>query len=234
MLRRIDPVEMYRRYLAGEFSEIKIPKNKVDMSSSFINLNSRIGTDQTAKIYRFNDKTNTGQIVVTTNHNQYHYARSNDPQNSVKEGELGVVKPPQPKTWCLWSKREITGIPVGIPIAMEIDKHTNKVTFQTEDTYYNFECALAGLKRLYSCNRSYKDPLYMDAEQLLHCMYYRMHPDKVGTRIQEAKDWRLLDVNGGPLTSDEYDSSEHQYVQIPNVITLPIKRQYIKLSIGKK
>ena len=89
MLRRIDPVEMYRRYLTGEFSKLSIPENKVDTSSAFINLNSRIGSDQTAKIYRFNDKTNSGQIIVTTNHDQYHYVRMNDPQdNKVKDLSL--------------------------------------------------------------------------------------------------------------------------------------------------
>ena len=221
MLRRIDPVLMLRRYLAGEFAKVAIPKDKVNMSSSFINLNQRIGNDQTAKIYRFNDKTNFGQIIVTTNHEQYQYVKDN--KNSDK-----------PRAWCLWSKREIKGEPIGIPIAMETDRHTNKVTFLTEDTYRNFGCALAGLKRLYSCHRNYKDPLYMDAEQLLHCMYYRMHTDKTGTRIIEAKDWRLLDINGGPLTEEEYDAEQYSYVQIPNVAINPVKRQYIKLTLPKK
>ena len=225
MLRRIDPVVMLRRYLGGEFTKVRIPKDKVKLSSAFINLNQRIGTDQTAKVYRFNDKTNLGQIVVTTNHEQYKYV------SDTMDGK----NPDKPKIWCLWSRREIIGTPIGIPIIMESDRHTNKVTFQTEDTYANFGCALAGLKRIYSCHRNYKDPLYMDAEQLLHCMYHRMYPDKSGTRIVEAKDWRLLDINGGPLTEEEYDSIQYKYVPIPNVAVIPIKRQYIKLTLpGKK
>lgn len=222
MLRRIDPVNLLNRYLAGDFSNVKIPNDKIDISSNFINLNQRIGNDQTSKIYRFNDKSNCGQTVVTTNHNQYNYVKNTmENKNPIKS-----------TTWCLWSKRKIEGTPIGIPIVMEIDKQ-NKVTFQTEDTYANFGCALAGLKRLYSCHRNYKDPLYMDAEQLLHCMYYRMYPDKLGTRIVEAKDWRLLDINGGPLTEEEYDSDQYGYIPIPNVVTIPIKRQYIKLALTK-
>lgn len=225
MLRRIDPVDMLRRYLAGDFSKVTIPKDKVNISSAFINLSQRIGRDQNSKIYRFNDKTNFGQIVVTTGHDQYQYA------NDAICGK----NPKRPKTWCLWSKREITDEPIGIPIAMETDRHTGKITFYCEDTYANFGCALAGLKRIYSCHRNYKDPLYMDAEQMLHCMYHRMHPEKTGTRIKEANDWRLLDINGGPLTEEEYDSEQYGYIAIPNVAVLPVKRQYIKLALpGKK
>jgi len=225
MLRRIDPVDMLRKYLAGDFSTMKIPKDKVILSSNFINLNQRIGRDHNSKIYRFNDKTNHGQTIVTTGHDQYQYVNNKmESKNTVK-----------PKTWCLWSRREIKGEPIRIPIAMEKNMNTNKVIFYGEDTYANFGCALAGLKRIYTCHRNYKDPLYMDAEQLLHCMYHRMHPDKAGTRIVEAKDWRLLDINGGPLTEEEYDSENYGYVQVPNVAVLPIKRQYIKLTLpGKK
>ena len=224
MLRRIDPIIILRRYLAGDFSKVTIPKDKIKLSSAFININSRIGTDQTAKIYRFNDKTNHGQIIATTNHEEYHY---------VKE-TLDGKNPLKPKAWCRWSKREITGKAIGIPVVMETNRRTKEITFKTEDTYKDFGCALAGLKRLYSCHHNYKDPLYMDAEQLLHCMYHIMHPDKVGTRIVEANDWRLLDINGGPLSEKEYDSETYGYIEIPNIIVIPIKRRYVKLTLPKK
>lgn len=218
MLRRIDPVESFKKYLLGDYKNITIPKDKAIISSSFINLNQKIGNDENFSIYRFNDKTNYGQLIVTTNHKQYSEYKDN-----VKN-----------KKWCLWSRREIKENAIGIPISMEIDRHTNKITFYIEDTYANFECAMASLKRIYSCHRNYKDSLYMDAEQMLHCMYYRMYPDKIGTRITEAKDWRLLDINGGPLSEEEYDSDQHGYIQIPNVVIIPIKRQYVKLGLVKK
>lgn len=223
MLRRVDPVDMLKKYLAGEFVRTEIPAEKVSMSS-FVNVDHRIGNDTNAKIYRLTDKTNVGQVIVTTNHDQYSYAKN------ISDGKQPVKR----KNWCLWSKREINEESVGIPVAMEIDRYNNKITFYVEDAYYNFECAIAGLKRLYSCHRNYKDPLYMDAEQMLHCMYYRLYPDRIGTRINEAKDWRLLDINGGPLTEEEYDSDQHKYIQLPNVVIIPIKRQYIKLTVPKK
>ena len=224
MLRRIDPVLMLRRYLSGEFKNITPPKAKITMSNAFVNLNQRIGSDQTSEIYRFNDKTNSGQLVVTTNHEQY---RHNKDINDGKESK-------KPIPYCQWCRREIKGDPIGIPISMTVDRITNNATFDVEDTHDTFGCALAMLKRVYSCSRSYRDPLYMDAEQMLHCLYYRMYPDKKGTRIEEAEDWRLLRSNGGPLDDEEYDSKQYKYVKVPNVVTLPIKRQYIKLKLKTK
>jgi len=226
VLRRIDPVIILRKYLAGDFKNVRIPKNKVTLSTAFVNLNQKIGTDQTYEVYRFNDKANSGQIIVTTNHEQYKCAKDNNTKDSNKDSE--------PVAHCLWCRREIKTNPIGIPISMETDRHTGNVLFNVEDTYDTFGCALASLKRIYSCHYMYKDPLYMDAEQLLHCMYHKMHPDKIGTRIVEAHDWRLLKSNGGPLNDEEYDNNQCVYIQLSNVVLVPIKRQYIKLNLTKK
>lgn len=220
MLRRIDPVVVLSKYLEGQYKSTTIPKTKVPLSSAFINLTQKIGTDSSSKVYRFNDKTNSGQIIVTTNHDNF---------QSVNESNTETKR-----KFCRWSRREILDEGIGIPIAMEIDKVTNKIIFYEEDKFYNFSCAMAGLKRIYSCYHSYKDPLYMDAEQLLHLKYYKMYPDREGTRITEALDSRLLDINGGPLSDEEYDSDQCNYVPIPNVVIIPIKRQYIKLILPTK
>ena len=223
VIRRIDPAEMLRRYFAGEFRKVTMPTGKITISTSFVDLSQRVGTDQTSEIYRFTDKTNSGQIIVTSNHGQYKYAK-----DGSETGE------DRPTACCLWCRREINTIPIGIPIEMETNRHTNQIVFNVEDTYDTFGCALAALKKIYSCHSMHKDPLYMDAEQLLHCLYHKMYPDKIGERIVEAPDWRLLRSNGGPLEDEEYDSDLVGYVQLPNVVTLPVKRQYIKLNLNKK
>ena len=226
MLRRIDPVIMIRRYLAGEFRQVTIPKGKVRFSTAFVNLNHKIGSDQTSEVYRYNDKTNSGQLIVTTNHERYKYSK--DLQNNKPNVD-------KPIAYCGWCRREIKHKPIGIPISMETDRNTNNVAFNVEDTYDTFGCALASLKRIYSCHYMYKDPLYMDAEQLLHTMYHKMYPKKIGFRIKEANDWRLLKSNGGPLTDEEFNSEQCEYVKIPNLVMIPVKRQYIKLNlVGNK
>jgi hypothetical protein len=221
MLRRIHPETMLKYYLEGKYKDMKIPDNKVKISSAFVGFNKKIGQDQTSNIYKFTDKTNTGQLIYTTNHQNYQY---------TKDKNLGKSSI-HPGTKCVWCRRDITENPVGIVVKMEISP--TGATFYMEDDYDTFGCALASLKRLNSCHHMYKDPKYMDADQLLHCLYYRMYPDKIGTRIKEAPDWRLLDINGGPLTGEEFDFEQVKYIEIPNVILLPLKRQYIRLNITK-
>lgn len=218
ILRRIDPVLILRKYLAGDYKNTIIPTEKITLSKAFLNVNSKIGNDQTSELYRFSDKTNSGQLIITSNHEQYKYS-------------CDTINNDKPISYCKWCRREIKGIPLGIPISMEKERNSNIVYFNVEDTYDTFGCALASLKRIYSCHYMYKDPLYMDAEQLLHCLYHKMHPNRLGTRIKEAGDWRLLKYNGGPLEDEEYDSEQYQYVQLTNIVTVPIKRQFIKLNI---
>lgn len=221
MLRRIDPVTMYCKYMAGDFKHCKIPDNDVKISTAFVNLSKKLGSDQSSESYRFNDKTNTGQVIVTTNHPQYQYKKD------IGNGDIRE----RPKAFCRWCHRKISGTPIGVPIYMEINERTKETVFGIEDTHDTFGCALATIKRYYSCKAQYKDPLYMDAQQLLHCMYYKMHPDKLGERIVEAKDWRLLHSNNGPLSDEEYDNERYEYLNVANVVLTPVKRQYIKLSI---
>ena len=219
MLRRIDPITMLKKYLSGGFKNVTIPKNKIKITSSFVDLNRRIGTDQTCEIYRFNDKTNHSQVIVTTNHSNYQQVKDKTPKQINK---------------CIWCRRNIVGKPIGIPVEMELNRHTKETIFHVEDSYCNhnyFQCVFAGLKQLNSCHHMYKDPIYMDSEQLLHRMYYKIYPDRNKTRIKEAKHWRMLDINGGPLSSEQYDSETTEYIEIPNLILLPCKRRYIQLTI---
>ena len=220
VLRRIDPVIILRKYLAGDYKKVTIPKNKTVISKTFTNINHAIGTDQTAKIYRYKDKQNSGQIILTTNHEQYQHFQDKDKTKA------------KPIAYCRWCRREIKGQPIGIPISMTVNNFTKDTIFHIEDTYDTYGCVMASLKNIYGCHSRSRDPMYMDTEQILHCMYHMLNPDKWGERIVEAKDWRLLDINGGPLTSEEYDKQNVTYSKIPNVILAPIKQQYVKLSVG--
>ena len=216
-LRRIDPVVILQRYLAGNYKNIDFPENKVIISSSTINLN-KIGSDHHSEIYRFSDKTNTHQTIITTNQPQYQHSKN------ILENKPSKL----PKILCMWCRRDLTTPPIGIPVSMEIKNET--IYFHTEDAYDTFECAFASLKRLYSCNHIYKDPFYMDSEQMLNCMYKRMYPEETN-KIQEAKDWRLLKSNGGPLSDTDYDNHSHKYITTNSIITLPVKRQYVKINL---
>ncbi len=111
---------------------------------------------------------------------------------------------------------------------------TDEATFTVIDPCCDFGCAFSYLKRITLGNRFYKGPLYMNAEQMLNCLYYRMHPDRYGEAIMEKPDPDLLRNNGGPLTDEEFDNSAAEYVSVPNVVILPAKKQFLKLNKVRK
>ena len=113
---------------------------------------------------------------------------------------------------------------------MTTSKEQEEVSFFVIDAFCDFGCAFSNLKRRTGESRMYRAPLYTNAEQLLYCMYYRMYPDRVGESIHEKPDWDLLRENGGPLTDEEFDSETSEYISVSSVVTLPIKKQYIKIN----
>ena len=72
--------------------------------------------------------------------------------------------------------------------------------------------------------------LNSNAEQILYCLYYRVHPDKIGENINEKPDWELLKENGGPLTNEEFDNETSEYFSVPSVTVAPVKKQYFKIN----
>lgn len=216
-IRKIDPKQIGLKYFKGEYDERKLPKYKVKTSTSLKNSRKEIGIDYSSEIYRFLDRSSNNQIILTTNHSLYKY--------SQEEGERPILH-------CKYCKRLVSKTPIGLPIKME--REDDKVVFSVLDSFCDFGCCFSFLKRRVSENRAYKGSLYMNAEQILYCMYYRMHPDKMGTSILEKPDWDLLKENGGPLTDEEFDSDNVSYVSLPSIVVLPSKKQYVKHNFKKE
>lgn len=220
MLRRVDPIGILNNYLKDTYSTLTIPENKIAITS-YVKMGKSLGTDPEEEVYRLKDKTVTGKTVVTTNHTNYKWAKDKT------DNKAGI----RPQQRCWHCKRIIVGEAVGIPLELETDLYTTSQRFYTDGCYCNFSCAYSDLKRQLRVSKVYKDPLYVDAEALLYSLYYKIYPDKMGTRIKEAPDWRLLNENGGPLTSTQFDDKTFIYKQVPTLVTIPCKRQYVKLNI---
>lgn len=212
MLRRIVPKDLAAKYFKGEFLNRKVPQTKIKTSKNFVKLGKELGKDRSYEVYRFRDKSNNAQTILTTNHSFY----------EQKDGEMNNL------IRCRYCMRNNMKDPVGIPISMNVD-NTGKATFVCIDPCCDFGCAFSHLKRITAQNKFYVGPMYMNAEQLLNCMYCRMHPDKRGEMIQAKPDFDLLRNNGGPLTDEEFDSGSAKYISMPNIIVLPAKKQFIKL-----
>ena len=221
MLRRVDPVDLLTRYLRGEYKNLMIPGQKVKITSG-VRMGKVLGSDASAEIFKLSSKHNNGNVIVTTNHSNFKYFKDlSENKDTIK-----------PNLRCLHCKRIVQNNSVGIPV--EVDHSNNKLRFQVVGVYCHFGCAYADLKRTLGITRIYRDPLYSNSEQLLYALYYSMYPDKKGEKIKESPDWRLLDENCGPLTSEQFDSGTYSYIHVPSIITIPTKVQHIRLKINPR
>ena len=216
-VRKINPLEIASRYFKGEFDKRGLPNFKIQTSNALVKMGKNIGKNSDSEVYHFVDRANNNQTIYTTNHNLYQYVKNLQNGNNL---EVPILR-------CKYCKRGNLKKPIGLPISMS--KSDQEVIFNVIDSFCDFGCAFSYLKRRNSESRLYRGPLYMNAEQLLYCLYYRVYPERVGKSIKEKPDWDLLRENGGPLNDDEFDSDSAIYIDTFLIITLPAKRQYMKI-----
>lgn len=125
--------------------------------------------------------------------------------------------------------------PIGIPLAMEkyqessIDDPSTRTAdnsltgtmnssstrtvykFICEGCYCDDECCLEDIAKLTSMQATAREVRYAESETLLRLMHYLMYPD--APQLERALDFKLLDINDGPLTREEYKSNSYRYTR---------------------
>ena len=222
-LRKIDVQNLTKKFLDGEFKDRDLPAKKIKNNITGVKIGKEIGLDSNSEIYQYKDKYNSQQTVYTTNHQMFAHTKN--------KTEFPII-------CCKYCKRKIFTTPVGIPVSMitqyDSSKSTLKstnVTFHVIDNFCDFGCAFTFLKIKTGETRYYKNPIYMNAEQLLYCYYYRIYPDFIGKKIHEKPNWEYLRENGGSLSNEEFDAENSQYIPIQSVTTLPAKLQFSRLNL---
>jgi len=71
LLKGIDPNDLLKRYLNGEFFEKSFPPTKIHFASSPLTSDVVVGPDNNSKIYEYVDKNNEKKRIYTTNHDNY-------------------------------------------------------------------------------------------------------------------------------------------------------------------
>jgi hypothetical protein len=213
-IRKIEVKKINQLFFKGEYETRVLPCKKIKNTKGAIKMGKNVGQQVTEEVFQFKDRNNNYQTICTTNHALYAYA-----DDETKE---------KPIIKCKYCKRSVLKNYIGLPIAIE--KKDKNMIFYVTDSFCDFGCAYSFLKRKSSENRLFRNSLYMNAEQMLYCFYYGIYSEKVGEKIKEKPDWDLLRDNGGPLTNEEFDSDNTEYVPTPCIIMLPAKKQYIKLN----
>ena len=226
-LRKIDPKVIARKFFAGDYVNRSLPETKIRGSVSVVKIGKDIGNDKNSEVFSYKDRNNNNQVIYTTNHALYKYVMDSQSGNTKDTKE----NPPILK--CKYCKRGGMRRPIGLPIKMEkkVKKGGEEITFHVVDSFCDFGCAFSYLKRRTTISRLYRGTLFANAEQLLHIFYYRVYPDRIGESIREKPDWDLLRENGGPLTNEEFDSNNSEYIPVPSIILQPAKQQYVKMNI---
>jgi hypothetical protein len=220
LLRKVDPQRIYDQYREGKYQTIEMPTEKLTVTTITNTLQPTVGVSSDSDIYAFQTKANTLQTVITTNHPQY--VLFNTQGHPVLEGGT-----------CDWCRQEFKHRALGIPIRLE--EHV--INDQKVSVYYldgcmcSFECCLAELKRNYRQLYRYRDPLYMDSEQLLRHLHSQVHPNR--GFLREAPDYRLLRHAGGALEHHDFHDRKQVYERTPNIVLAPIKVEYLKYSLAQ-
>ena len=127
LLRGIDPVKVLNDYLEGKFIDKVIDNDKIKAISSSIILAPQHGSTYESETYVYRDKTNTQQLIATTNHAQYSIVKASDGTELAIEG------------LCMWCRCEIKTPPVGIPVEIKWDRAKNLYIFHVDGKYHTFE-----------------------------------------------------------------------------------------------
>lgn len=224
LIRGVRPDDVFAKYLEGKFKTATLPEKR-EINTKIPKMQN-YGTDpETSQIYYYTDRQSRRVIVATGNHKPYiQFVHNNyDPHTVIDLSEMNY-----PCYWCRRPlekyRKTVTGIPIKINRTVTDQTGIFSVDCDDYGCYCDDRCAYASLKANYRNPVALRDSLWEDSESLMRYIYRMKYGDQI---LKEAKDFRLLKINGGPLDDDEYDSYQnHDFEQSCNVIYLPIKRTY--------
>jgi hypothetical protein len=222
LLKGIDPQKIISDYQAGVFSKpvqakqkIKIPQNKTILAQSY-------GSSNHDAIFCIKDKNNCSIIVATSGHEDYQLYTRNG--GALPKGGR-----------CEFCREDFTDIALGYPVGFsettlltnddsDINnaRYRNFYNFWVEGHFCSFECALGFVQMILSKPFD-RDNTLLDSEFLLKLLFKLMHPNGI---LREAQDPRLLKVNGGSLTKEQWQDKKHIYVRTERILMIPAKVEY--------
>lgn len=207
VLRRLNPEAIMKKYREGFYRTMALPRRVMLRAISIqpTALVSNHGQGPEDEIYGYRDKNNVNQTIMTTNHAIC----------------IGNVTPPYICDNCRCQFNE-EGI--GVPLRLT-KKSDGSIECITDGCNCTYECALEEVRRHYPNAIRYRDPQYMDSEQILKYLFQRTHPN--APPLRRAKDTRLLAPNG-PMDRATWLTDTHTYQRMPNIVMIPCKAQYIQ------
>lgn len=225
LLKGLDPHKLLADYQAGFFSRPVTNKTKIQISQNKTILAPIYGSTNHSPIFCVKDKNNSSVIIATTGHADYEVFTKSG-------GDLPVGGR------CDKCKEDFTCTSMGYPVGyQEITVLTNDdnstearyrvlYVFWVEGKFCSFECTLGYIRAVLSLPADYRDTTLRDSERMLKTLYKLTYPD--APPLRPSQDPKLLQVNGGSLTKEQWQDSAHIYVRTDRVLMIPAKVEYMR------
>lgn len=221
-LKGLDPQKLLSDYQSGVFARQPIIKSKIKIKENSIVLTPTYSTSNYSPLFSIKDKNNCSVIIATTNQKDFEIFTKTG-------GNLPIGGR------CEYCREDFTHVSIGYPIAYQEtlalcnDHYRVLYTFWVEGKFCTFECALGYVQLMLSKPSNYRDITIYDSERLLKLLYKLIHPTET---LRPAQDPRLLKINGGPLTREEWQTKKHIYIRTDRVLIIPVKVEYLQQSLN--
>jgi hypothetical protein len=226
LLKGLDPNRLLADYQAGFFTRQPTIKSKITIAQNTTILAPTYGTTNHSPIFCVKDRNNCSIIIATTGHSDFEvFTRTG--------GQLPIGGR------CEHCKEDFTEVSVGYPVAYQENMVlTNDdpnpknahyrilYVFWVEGKFCSFECALGYIRIILSHQSDYRDTTIRDSERLLKLLYKLMYP--TAGVLRPAQDPRLLRVNGGSLTKEQWQDNRHVYIRSDRILMIPAKVEYVQ------
>lgn len=223
VLKGVRPDEIFKKFWSGAYRSLDLKNiardQKVAISTNTLTIATNIGLGPESEIYTYRDRYNNIQTVLTVNHQMM--------QNATKENHqlpIGGI--------CDYCRQNYKHATCGIPVKYEEEVvHHGSMPlvhyrFFVDGFFCSYNCGLAYIRHELGKSIRYRNPFYMDSEQLLFFMYNLQYPEKI---LKQSPDWHLLQPRG-PLSAEQYYQNLYIYKRAINISFQPIKPQYFRQS----
>ena len=208
ILRAVDPKKVVDAIFCDP--NYSIPISKVNLKISEVIRDIPVGVDTESDVYEHLD--NQGRRIRTfcIDHVRYSGLKQSGNDGQSLENITSMCD------WCR-QKSEISWV---IPLHINHNKGSDKVYFVGEGAYCSKECMYADY------SEHYKFKFTGSKYQEIHThISYLCHLRNEKFPLP-APHWKLHHNNGGMLPDKDFYNNKNIYTENPNVVMLPIKRQF--------
>jgi hypothetical protein len=225
LLKGIDPNKLLNDYKNGKISVAFENIKKFPLASNNKLIVPVYGISDNDPIFSIKDRNNNSAVIATTGYDDY--------ELFMADGEC-----PSMGGRCDFCKQDFNHRNLGYPVAHEeytllinhdIPHYKIHYIFWMYGETCSLECSLSKIRENQFRHSEYKENLTKNSEYMLHKLFKLMYPNS--GILRPAQNPKLLKINKGSLTEEEWQNPKFLYKSTDRILMLPIKMEYLQKSI---